>query len=86
MVVFSVITLQMTDENVDDGNTVHLMITTNSQPAPSKDAAFQSILQRRRRRGKKKEGENGRETDTDDTPYECEYCQRTFNTPSQLTG
>jgi len=76
----------MTEENVDDGNTVHLMITTNSQPALSKEPALQSVVQRRGRRGKKKEGENGRETDTDDTPYECEYCQRTFNTPSQLTG
>jgi KRAB domain-containing zinc finger protein len=77
---------EMTEENVDDGNTVHLMITTNSQPALSKEPVLQSVVQRRGRRGKKKEGENGRETDTDDTPYECEYCQRTFNTPSQLTA
>jgi hypothetical protein len=77
--------LQTTEEN-DDGNTVHLMITTNSQPALSKEPALQSIVQRRGRRGKKKEGENGKETDTDDTTYECESCQRIFSTPSQLTG
>jgi hypothetical protein len=62
------------------------MITTNSQPSPSKDPALQSIKQQRGYRGKKKDGENGREADRDDAPYECEYCQRTFSTPSQLTS
>jgi hypothetical protein len=76
----------MNEENVDDGNTVHLMITANSQSLPPKDPGLQSVVQRKGRRGKKKEGENGRETDTDDVSYECEYCQRTFNTPSQLTS
>jgi hypothetical protein len=76
----------VTEENVGDGNTVHLMITTNSQSSPSKEPALQSILQWRGRHGKRKEGENGRETDADDASYECEYCQRRFNTPSQLTS
>jgi hypothetical protein len=65
---------------------VHLMITTNSQSSPSKEPALQPIVQRRGCRGKKKEGVNGRETDADDASYECKYCQRTFNTPSQLTS
>jgi hypothetical protein len=62
------------------------MITTNSQSSPSKEPALQSVVQRRVRRAKKKEGENERETDVDGNSYECEYCQRTFNTPSQLTS
>ncbi|XP_023718552.1 zinc finger protein 2 isoform X4 [Cryptotermes secundus] len=76
---------EMSEENINDGNTVHLMITANSQSLPHKEPGLQSVLQRRGCRGKKKEGENGRQTDTDDAPYECEYCQRSFNTPSQLT-
>ncbi|XP_021931001.1 histone-lysine N-methyltransferase PRDM9-like isoform X2 [Zootermopsis nevadensis] len=76
---------EMTEESVGDGNTVHLMITTNSQSSPTKEPALQSTVQRKGRRGKKKEGENERETDADDASYECEYCQRAFNTPSQLT-
>lgn len=76
----------MTEESVGDGNTVHLMITTNSQSSPTKEPALQSTVQRKGRRGKKKEGENERETDADDASYECEYCQRAFNTPSQLTS
>ncbi|XP_069674738.1 histone-lysine N-methyltransferase PRDM9-like isoform X2 [Periplaneta americana] len=77
---------EIAEENDGDGNTVHLMITTNSQSSSPKDSAMQTIAPRKGRRVKKKEGENGKETDADDAPYECEYCQRTFSTPSQLTA
>lgn len=62
------------------------MITANSQSLPPKEPGLQPVVLRRGHRGKKKEGESRRETDTDDVPYECEYCQRTFSSPSQLTS
>ena len=73
------------DDNDDDddnhnGNTVHLMITANAQSSP-KDI----LVQRRGNRGKKSE-QSGKEDDADGVQYECEYCHRTFSTPSQLTS
>jgi hypothetical protein len=53
------------------------MITANAQPPPT------NILMHKR--GKKSEPAV-KEDDADGVQHECKFCQRMFNTPSQLTS
>ncbi|KAJ9590612.1 hypothetical protein L9F63_016382, partial [Diploptera punctata] len=64
------------DNDDDDGNTVHLMITANTQTSPKNE----NLAQKRRNRGKKSD----QNCKKDPIKYVCEYCQRPFASPSQL--